>query len=440
MNTNDENHIPKILILGSRGHGQNLEEYLWNDIPDTLNVADYQTIIMDYTILNLPDVAKTAVLHNNLRDYQFAKFLFSPNSEIVIIGSPKFSFPFMQNQSWPATYWLPKYPLFDYETGDSINLIDPSFEYYMNHVETWSYCVRLDHIKSHKEIHTYLSEAGVGHKDAAITITPIAENRYKRPIAFTMSFQAGPYESGKVIWLPPTTEIFSFDAINLLLKERYNLYSENAPPEWLSKYPLPAEVPVRKRISDIYKNIADLEDEKLAQHKNLIEITVFHKLLYESGEGILEPIVRSALRALGAEVEEPRVKGQEDGRLKDPFGRDATLEIKGREGPLRLRDINELDRWVRDSLVNEDRHSKGILIGNLMRDQDLHSRENVYPDNCLKAAKNSDICLLSTAQIYKAIQDQQNGKFEQQKFWDAIFSTNGACNLPQPPEQMDNAG
>ena len=37
MDINEENDLPKILVLGSKGHSQHVTEYLWNEIPDTLN-------------------------------------------------------------------------------------------------------------------------------------------------------------------------------------------------------------------------------------------------------------------------------------------------------------------------------------------------------------------------------------------------------------------
>lgn len=430
----DENDLPKILILGSYSHGKHVTEYSWNAIPETLNIADYQILIMDFTVLNNPEFLESVTIKNNMSEYQFGKFLFSPNSEVVVIGPGKFLFPYIGSRGRPSTYWLPKAPAFDYDSGNTVNIVDTSFEYYLKNVESWSFCLRPDGWDNHPQLPAYLNEAGVGHNNAGVQITPLAENRYKRPIAFAVVFDVGPYQSGPVIWLSAPTKISTHEAIDLLLKERYKVFSEVNPPDWLVKFPLPKEIPLRAKIAHKQEEIKKFSDQIEELEQNLREETKYHQLLYESGEGVLEPIVRNALRELGAHVDDPKVKGRDDGRLTDPRGREATLEIKGREGQLKLRDINELDRWVRDSLVMEDRRSKGILIGNLKRDQPLDNRADIYPPNCLQAAKNSDMSLLTTSQIYRAIQDKQNGKFNQDEFWDAVFSANGDCDLPHPKE------
>lgn len=261
-------------------------------------------------------------------------------------------------------------------------------------------------------------------------------NRYGRPIGFRFHIRAGfpngelVAESGTVIWLPPTTEIIDHQAIELLLRERYGVLKEDAPPLWLAQYTLPTELPIIQRIEKIQSESAELSRKLEHEQEDLQDASRLKKLLYETGEGVLEPIVREALALLGAVIQLPKERGREDGRLSDPNGRQATLEIKGRTGPLRLDDVRQAHQWVADSLTYESRQSKGILIANLNKDTDPKNRGEVFPKNCIELAQNFQISLVTTSQIFRALVMLQEGTFDQPKFWDTIFETNGVCALP----------
>jgi len=237
--------------------------------------------------------------------------------------------------------------------------------------------------------------------------------------------------SAKIFWLPAPTEVRSREAIDLLLRERYGLIFEKEPPKWIAKYSLPAEGPIGQRIIDKEVEVAKLLEELEAERIRLAQASRFRKLLYEQGEDVLEPVVRDALRQLGAVVQEPQQRGREDGRLTDLNGRLGMLEVKGRTGDLRLSDVRELDQWVRDAVANENWNSKGILIANLHCDDEPSKRRNTIPKNCLDTARNFHICILTTTQIFRAILDDQNGKLERLKFWGEVFASNGSCNVPE---------
>ena len=155
----------------------------------------------------------------------------------------------------------------------------------------------------------------------------------------------------------------------------------------------------------------------------------FAALLYEQGQDALEPVVREALRRLGARVDEAKVAGREDGRLIVLPGRKGMLEIKGRTGTLRLADVRQLDQWVRDAKVDEKWDSKGILVANMLRGLKPQLRKDTYPRNCIEAAEKSGLCLLSTYQVFRALELFQESRLDTVAFWDRVFSASGVCDL-----------
>jgi hypothetical protein len=120
---------------------------------------------------------------------------------------------------------------------------------------------------------------------------------------------------------------------------------------------------------------------------------------------------------------------REDGRLRDPSGRPAVLEIKGRTGDLKLSDVNQLLQW-RDEADGLGKSHKGILVCNLQCETHPGERKRVFPDNAKSRAQALGLCLITTGQIFAALVALQNGTFDSPAFWDAIFAAAGPVPLP----------
>ena len=426
----------RILVLGYSQSSQWFDSYNWSYIPEQLNVADYDVVILNFKPFEIQAVAESVDINRIPRFPQFARLLFSEGAEIVVIGRPFFRLgngPYLI-----PTWWLPITPTFLDESGETVQLRDEDFAFYFDHVRHWSFCLS-GWEPSHPDFFkAYMTEAGIKSAPYLVPeVHPIAENRYPRPIGFMFKFVSLSQTSkrlrtsGYVIWLPPTTEISEFEAIDLLLRKRYGVLREEAAPHWVEQYYLPDEIPVRKRIEELKSNTAKLDEDLKKTREELETVTRFKKLLYETGEGVLEPVVLDALRELGADTEPAKDKGKEDGRLTDPTGRDATLEIKGRAGTLRVSDIRQAHQWVADSLAYEERESKGILIANLNRDKPPANRGKVFPVNCIKLARSFDISLVTTTQMFHALTLHQQGQLDTSHFWDSVFEAKGVCEFPE---------
>ena len=107
------------------------------------------------------------------------------------------------------------------------------------------------------------------------------------------------------------------------------------------------------------------------------------------------------------------------------------LEIKGRTSTLRLSDVRQLNQWVQDALVEGNQSHKGILIANLHLDRPPGHRGEVFPNNCIQAAQRTDICLMTTTQLFNALVSHYRNELDIASFWDTLSGTNGVCLLPE---------
>jgi hypothetical protein len=439
----------RILVLGSTPHSRLITAYTWDNLPQHLNVADYDVIILNLVPFTNEEFARNIDLDLLPSGLQFVRHLFSEGSEIIAIGVPDILVG--NNPYVPVDWWLPINLRFISETGEEIRDIQPDFAFYFDHIRRWCFYADAEQWPRPIEDPGYLKSI---HPRANLLIadkTDLAQTRFQRAIGMEVQFRAvhfrergvftsneDPFDikelltSGRAIWLPPPTEITAYEAINLILHERYGLQFERPAPAWLEQFKLPNQPPIEAEITRYEEEIERLESKSLEARQRLEEAARLQGILYEQGEDVLEPLVRDALRELEAVVDDPPPrKGREDGRLVDPAGRNGMLEVKGRTGTLRLTDVRQLNQWVQDALVEEDWNSKGILIANLNLEGQPGQRGEIFPSNCIGAAERASICLMTTTQLFNALCSHQRGELDLIGFWDTTFNTNGVCQLPE---------
>lgn len=452
---------PRILVLGSAPHGLGVHAYEWDRLPANLNVADYDVAILNFLPFSENQDLREGMNRDRLpgRD-QFLRLMFSRDSEIIAIGDPRVELgrpdengpPVFAAGTVPVTWWLPVYTPVTPQGGTEIREIDREWEWYFQAVSRYDWYFedvpaqsRIDPDRDLQIIHRRAN--GLSYERDSL-----AETRFHQPVAYEMRFAAlyrftnsdpmgdhfedaeGLATSGRVVWLPTPT-LGPRETVDLVLRERFGLAVETAPPDWVDAYRLPREAVPEAEIAQREAEIRVAKEALRTAEVRAREESRFRLLLYETGEDVLEPVVRDALRALGAEVQDPKVKGREDGRLVDPAQRNGMLEIKGRTGQLPLKDVRQLDQWVRDALVNEGWKSKGLLIANLKIEQPPWERDDVYAPNSVPAAVSTDICLMTTTQLYEALRKHQLEQLDLDAFWESVFSTQGICELPEVERQ-----
>jgi hypothetical protein len=238
-------------------------------------------------------------------------------------------------------------------------------------------------------------------------------------------------QAGRIYWLPELTELPCEQGVDLLLREFLGVAAEAPKPQWIEAYSLPRETAALREVEERRKALEgarrSLREAEAAAERE----ARFGKLLHEQGKEALEPVVRETLSQLGAEVQEPVKPGIEDGRIVDPGGRTAMLEIKGLTGQLRLEDVRQLDGWMRTAIA-EGWDGKGMIVANLKLSDAPPVRSDLVAPNAVAFAERVGICILTTPQLFEALRRQQDGELDAKSFWDVAFATSGLAALPDP--------
>jgi len=449
----------RILVIGSRPTAQAVDSFEWDVLPVDLNVADYDVVIMDLVPLEDEALRRQIDIERMPPPAQFARLIFS-DAELVFIGLPHLRIGNNPHVELPGPY-LPAFPTVVFESGQLIDVVIPETEPYFELVDSYSFHASEPFLSySSDSSKAFIAAVNPAADAFEPVFVPLARTRFGAAVGFTLAFllgrraEGGEYIQGRryqpgeaisvgcarsVLWLPAATRVSPSGAVDRLLASRYGLAAQAPEPAWLNDILLPAEIPIRGEIAALTKQRSEVSSQIDRASVDLIRERQFLQLLYEQGEDVLEPVVREALRHLGADVEDPTVKGREDGRLTDPRERSGILEIKGRTGSLRLSDVRELDQWVRDSLIEEGRRSKGILIFNGFSNLNPADRPDPFPSNCVQAAERSGIVLLTTRQVLEALTRLQVGKLNVDEYWDAVFGEDGVSQLPEFTSGNDRA-
>lgn len=107
----------KILVLGQIVQLEGVESYFWSGLPQNLNVADYDTVILDFSpLIPESDFVTNFPLDQLPPTEDFARLMFSAGSTIVAIGDPSLElqapnesgqFAGVGSRFLPVTWFLP---------------------------------------------------------------------------------------------------------------------------------------------------------------------------------------------------------------------------------------------------------------------------------------------------------------------------------------------
>ena len=413
-------------------------------------MSDHDVIIINVAPFEDEEFCRSINIDTLPSVEDFTRHLFSEDGEMLVIGSPHFQLG--NNPYRPGQWWAPIMPICKRAEGEVICNVDEDYAFYFRNVKRWSFHTTTETYSLFGNyVQPLLRLIHPAANDLQLYTRGLAKTRFGEAIGFEMRFEAvriperlSPYSppptssecqvvraSRQIVWLPAPTEITDTEAVGLVLAERYKVASRRQPPGWASSFALPSQVTASQEVQRIQNEIRQQESALKQAEQDSENEARFVALLYEQGQDALEPIVRESLRQLGARVDEPKVAGREDGRLVAPPGNNGMLEIKGRTGTLKLADVRQLDQWVRDAAIDERWDSKGILIASVLCGVEPKLRRDPYPKNCVEAAERFGLCLLSTHQIFRALQLLQESKLDTAAFWSKVFSTAGVCNLTE---------
>jgi hypothetical protein len=423
----------RILVLGSAPHA-GVDCFKWDDIPPNISLADYETII-----INLVRDEETSGSVSGGRPLpsarQFARQLFSQDSEIFVIGNPTTNLASRSGQYAYGTWWVPLAPEIHLESGSVFEVVDSKFDYYFRHVSEWSFFWS-EPFQANLDPAEYARIVQPKATGLVPVIDPIAETRFGGLLAFRIFFVltrdggGEAIESGSIYWFPAANKLTSLENVNLVLREEYGILAESPIPEWALNYSLPKEELVSEEIVTLEAERTRIEAGLESAQRRLELESRFRALLYERGE-VLERVVRDALATLGAEVE-VRPRDREDGRIRVPLQPVGIIEIKSHKSAVSIRDIRQVQHWVSDAIADENLECKGILIANAFVDTPLYERTRACEENAARVASRFEVAILTTSQLFFAIRQQQRGELDVEEFWSIVMGSNGLCGIPDP--------
>ena len=449
----------KVIILGSTGfHGSTADLqvncYPWSQLAKVRNIRDYDVVILNLLPLSSQDnrdQVKWAKFHS-LLDFGCTLDILRNNGAIFVVGDPRFQVPLTAssprngidvaaeaNGTYPFLRWSGLKFVWDSHPGDTVitsfDYESEKFSDYIARLAEWSYSLlwcKLDL----EVIGEILKSSAAEQFDLRKEV--FCHNRYNNALAFTAYLSFKQREFGPITFLPKTS-LNEDETIQTVLSS-IGIEADLPEPNWLSEYMAPGQDRIDDDIARIKTDITALNDALEIADSERASCRECLKLLYEK-EHALEPVVRDILRALGADVEDPKEKGREDGWLVVKVGDETyegVLEIKStRRDQFDESGRKQLLDWIDRGRTQRHKNYKGIFIGNSAIDQQIGERPDAFSDNWKKAAELSDICALKTEHLYAFYVLQCNGEIEMDEIWTIVFESNGVLNFDKYLVQLN---
>jgi hypothetical protein len=437
-----------------------------NKAPTDLNVADFDVVILNFAAFEDRVLAEGLPL-DRLPDRRImARAVFAPETEVIAIGDPSTpigvspqtgSLHDLYEAQRRSDYWLPCWIGVEPNAGVAYDVLSEEWQFFFEHVRSWSWIATGETGPAYQDMRTYLEPVARDATHVFVAPEALAQTRsgsaiglviriaavkvYRHNPAWSPVATAGGIAEAQdvvavaspVFWLPSPDQLSIAEAIDLILRQRFGLQQKARTPDWARWYRLPAEVSLLAEIAKLESERHELEYRILDARQRAAEAAAPTGLLYEKGKEVLEPVVRTTLRTLGARVEEPAHAGIEDGLV---FYGDhaAVLEVKGARGQVTQDNVRQVVQWATDARLRDGVAYKALIVGNPFCEMPLHERGAPLAPNATQYAENGDVGLVTTAQLYEALRRHQNEDFDQPVFWQTVFAARGVAALPKPPE------
>jgi hypothetical protein len=440
----------KVAIIGLP-NGSDKEEGLrwdcfdWNTSTSRVNLHDY-----DVWVLYLPSFKQPppgSVFYLLTPDYVYEALL--QNTQIFVVGDPRIEAPNEFGIKEAFLCWTGY--AFDWKNkvGDTIEFV-PDSDYFLLHsylaeMRSWNYA-----LASVFQAPRYHASSVVRrlmpHKCIELSLEPIARNRAKESVAFTLILTLyrafhGEWVFDKKLGTITFVPLLSNDAeadLRRFLEGSLSISLEENPPEWIAAINAPGQEKVDEEILQLGDEIQRLQQSLRGanDHRNTLRECL--GLLYQ-GNSKLEDIVRDILQKMGAMVEVPTERNKEDGWITVMIGEstvEGVLEIKSTGKPQFTEEgVRQINDWIGRGKVNRHKTYRGVFIGNSSIKQEPSKREFPFSDSWVKAAKLIPITALTTEALFRAYELFAAGKLDMAKFWTAIFSTDGVVVMEKLLEE-----
>lgn len=215
------------------------------------------------------------------------------------------------------------------------------------------------------------------------------------------------FSNGLIVNLPVIDDFDHKKFIGVIrqcAKSFFDNKDETPAPKWIESYSLPGEKLIKEKLNKIEAEIKSLQEKEADIVREQIELTNFKKLLYSNGKE-LEKVTLEAFKLFGFEVENRTVNDLEHDIIFHSKEGRGIAEIEGKDkDAINISKLDQLNRAVDEDFALTDNYPQGVLIGNHYRFLDPEKREAPFTEKVHIVAKKKSYGLLSTLEIYNAIQ------------------------------------
>jgi hypothetical protein len=264
-------------------------------------------------------------------------------------------------------------------------------------------------------------EAYLSNQRGLDNICILAMNDGERPVSFELAI-----EKGWIVFLPVSTHE-KFGEIMLDCATRYftdKKIHARPPPEWLKNIETPGEQAISKVVVELNQRLEALENERNKNAQKLQEMTEIKKLLYE-GDEVLEDAVKKAFEEIGFNLS----KKDDMDWVSASAEKGAILEVTGCENTIDIDKLRQLLNYLLNDYMETHNEKKAILVVNHFINVPVEGRGDPFTEKVIKEADTHSMCLLTTAELFKAICAVREGKLVAEDVKKRIMENTGICKI-----------
>lgn len=447
----------KILLIGSDGFNASNESAVvtcisWKAINNSLNLRDFDTIVLNLLAHEKEPFDSTALSGFCSKvNFSVANDVLHNQGKIIVLGDPRFAVKRREDSLYheskesevPFLYWTGLNLTWEDSTGDTV-VFDKNKTYefgdyvnFVNRLSRWNYSLDRVYIQPNEVSGVFKPDILKEHGwEVDCNAMSIADNRYGNLLVFEVRigvYRDLPYgkeyvlKLGPIVFLPPISASED-ETVQIVLRDLCGFDAALPEPPWIKDFKAPGQKQVDDEIVRLESEIKGLQQRLGESVANREKCRAFLKLLYDREFG-LEPAVREVLRVLGAQVEDPKEKNKEDGWITvviDGKTYEGVLEIKSTRHDTFPEDgRKQVIDWVNRGISQRAKKYKGIFIGNSAVNEPVDKRQDPFPDSWKKAAVLSEMCAMTSTDLYVIYVLKTRGILEVDVFWREVFSTNG---------------
>jgi len=416
------------------------------------NLADFDTVVVESC--SLVDILLEAVGESRkvcesrietVRE-RLRKLLKSGGDVYAIVAPPAYEKleerPFIRRLG--NEKWLPIPLEMMAEPCDTKREVDDAWKRYFDIVR------RVSHVFG-EDIED-LSEISAEHKGEChiqVWVYALARNRQGQPLGVITGYSAHPYgktssgkrredwqqapavSSGRLVLLPPPTEVSLQEGIQILLEDFCGVEPRSLPPSWAVGISMPND-------EDFVEAIAKAEGDKQRVEETLRDLLAkkehrdsFKALLYEQSAP-LQDKCRETFEAVGISTSDSPVS---DEFLIHCGAEKALVEVTGTKKSIAHRDLSQLHKDIANYFTETKAEIKGVLVGNAWKDIPLEERDTAdrpnFPNDVVRFATNHGIALVSGIELFRAYCAFLEGRLDGKTVFERLMKAAGIFKLAE---------